>query len=105
MGAGTESSVQLAAGLTGLKARTLEVTTYVGGVAVVTEQQVISIADENGQPIFLAPSEDWQFELLREMKLQTLLLLRINEGISHQHLNRQELLDLLNDDPEQENES
>lgn len=73
---GTESQVGVNTG--GLaKVRTLEVTTFVGGVETVVEMQVVSIADENGNPLPLRARADQLEILVRESKRQTAILLEL----------------------------
>lgn len=107
MGSGTESKVQVAPDSTGSKIRTLEVTTYVNGVASVVEMQVVAIADELGNPISLSSAEDKLDRLYLEARFQSEVLLRILNGVDQQQkTTREELLEAIEEnDSEQESES
>lgn len=106
--AGTEGKVQVAPDSTGSKIRTLEVTTYVNGVATVVEMQVVAIADELGNPISLSSAEDKLDRLYLEARFQSEVLLRILNGVDQQQkTTRDEILEALKEkdnDSEQEND-
>jgi acyl-coenzyme A synthetase/AMP-(fatty) acid ligase len=101
----TESQVQVQPDSSGKKVRTIEVTTYINGVPTVVEMQVVAIADELGNPISLAPAEETQDALLFEARLQTEILIAVAEGITHRKLERADYIQMLNEQPDFEQES
>lgn len=92
---GQESQVQVAPDSTGKSVRTLEVTTYVNGVATVVEMQVVALADDQGRPLSLTSQKETLELLYAESRLQTEILLRILAGIDHEKLTRAEMLELI----------
>jgi len=73
-----EQAVGLAAGLTGLKARMLEVTQQVAGQAVTSEMQVVCISDAAGNIVGVFPDPAVQQGMLQELRAIRGLLARRN---------------------------
>lgn len=92
---GQEGQVQLQPDSTGKGVRTLEVTTYINGVATTVEMQVVALADEQGRPLSLTSQKETLELLYAESRLQTEILLRMLAGIDHEKLTRAEMLELI----------
>lgn len=70
-----ETYVQVAPDGAGKKIRNLEVQTFQeDGTFTTVLLQVVSMADEFGNPVFFADQADWQVQLLNEMRAVRLCL-------------------------------
>jgi hypothetical protein len=62
-----ETQAQIPPNSSGPKVRTLEVTTYIDGVATTVEMQVVAIADNDGNVIDEFMDYNWQRRVIDEL--------------------------------------
>lgn len=96
---GTEGSIKRLDSAGGRDVRTIQVTTFIGGVATTVDMQVLALSDAQGNPISFASSEILQRRVAREARIHTEILLKILKAVdSRQDYTRAEILEMVNDD-------
>lgn len=97
-----ENAAVLQPDSTGKAIRLLDVVTYINGVLTTVEMQVVAIADAGGNPLSLDPVRTATEDTARECRMQTELLIKIVNALTHENINRNDVLALLEEGSDRE---